>query len=195
MVAKASIANTSRLEGKLNTHVDNRVTPWCVENFEDEIVYHTTTGKRFVPCIPIRCVDRILSENRELRETLFVEFNTTQQESYDALQHAMGNGTTAIKQNILLITSYLREVTERELWKLVYGVLMKHFPFSFEDKPATMSHLNYVWRCGQLPTLSLIVSLMLEMTRLVGINGRDEFVALVTKLASVNASPAPISPF
>ena len=159
MAAKASTwARTKKLadseiHGIVNSHIDRRTVPNCNKVWEKDVVIDNG-----VPYIPLDSVYELLSENEELRETLYHKMTDAQEVAIQKLYAATGHSTRGVLDYIKAIERVTNNVlTGKEVFNFIYSELNFKFNCNLSECPADVSKLQYCWQKGWLPLVSFLV--------------------------------------
>ena len=145
----------NRVEGIYNSHVDNRILPQMSEDWVKAVVIDDVSGQAYVP---LEVVERIMAENEELRESLFLRFVNPAQRAYTLIASYSSQSTSDVLKKISAIESFTNNgVTGKFIFNYIYGMLNQQ-AISFRDVPPNQSKLQWLWKQGYLPIVCSTLS-------------------------------------
>jgi roadblock/LC7 domain-containing protein len=134
-------------------YTDSRIRPDFTEYWEGH--YVEINGERY---IKQETADRIIIENHDLRETLYMQESSFEQAAYDRFIVNTKFSTSRLKEwikNISQIRSYL---TEKDIYNLLYSYMANVNDIDFTECPSTKSKINWLWENGWLPTMLMYIN-------------------------------------
>ena len=144
----------NRVEGTYNSHVDNRILPQMSEDWSKSVVIDDVSGQAYVP---LDMVERLITENEELRESLFLRFVGPAQKAFTLITAYSNQSTSDILKMVSEIERFTNHgINGKFIFNYIYGMLNQR-AVSFRDVPPNQSKLQWLWKQGYLP---LVVSLV-----------------------------------
>jgi hypothetical protein len=131
------------VEGKLVTYIDQRTA--------------------YVPLEDNKSMDKeaLLIENEMLRETLYAHQNHDYARVISTILDASSHGTSKIikmADNIDKITKGV--ISQQEAFRMVYEIMNRKYHLNFEKRPPKTSKLQYAWKMGVLPLVSMHMDIL-----------------------------------
>lgn len=153
---KTGSKNDGAVQGVENKHLDNRILYSPLSDWNAHIVYSEEFG---VPMISLDNAEHIMIENENLREALYVNQNMHYNITIDNLiQKFIGNSTSQVNktaEHIEIITN--GAIKKQDAFRIVYSILCANFNISFQKLRPNESKLQYCWRIGALPIVSMLM--------------------------------------
>jgi len=134
------------------TYTDMRTRPDTNEFWEGHIV--EINGEKY---IKPETANRIICENHDLRETLFMQESEFEQRAFDRFKQCTQHSTTKLKNMIRSTSKISFGLSEKDVYNLTYSYMAKVHGVDFQECPQDKSKINWLWENGWLPTMYLAV--------------------------------------
>jgi len=157
-------------------YTDLRTRPDCQEYWEGH--YVEINGERY---IKQETADRIILENHDLRETLYMQEAEETQHAFDLFARGVGQGTYDTKR-VVSYTAGVLKTTEREVYKLLYKHMEIMLDIDFDECPSGKSKLNWIWEHGWLPHVNVYLHAICDLARFFRHRAPTEWDDLLVKL-------------
>jgi hypothetical protein len=128
--------------------------------------------------------EALLIENEMLRETLYANQGAQYNRTIDLLNQHTGHSTSQIiKMAEAIERDTQGNLKAQDAFRIVYATMYNMDAFSFDDRKHNESKLQFAWRMGALPTVSMLMHQLLavvsNLTRMEPVITRKYFRDLV----------------
>jgi hypothetical protein len=148
------------IQGKPNDFIDARTAYVPEEELRLKAIREKFTGKRLYR---EEDIEALMIENEMLRETLYAQQNHEYARIIQSIITKTGHSTSQIIQCAQKITTLSHQtITEQMAFRMVYSCIDSHYRISFENRPPNTSKLQYAWKIGALPLVSMHMNLLME---------------------------------
>ena len=107
--------------------------------------------------------DELMIENEMLRETLYAHQNHEYARAIQSIITKTGHSTSNIIKLAEKIAVISRQtISEQMAFRMVYNCLDRKYHISFENREPNTSKLQYAWKVGALPLVSIHMELLYE---------------------------------
>jgi hypothetical protein len=155
MVNKNKSADSYCIEGQENEYIDQRTQYDAMETDWSRHVTNGTNGGM----IPVKVVEQIMVENEQLRQTIYANQSYHHSAVLNQLYQNFGHSTSQIIKTADQIEQYTKGVMKaQDCFRFIYQAIEHNFSLGFDLRRKGESKLQYGWRIGLLPIISMYMS-------------------------------------
>ena len=144
------------------------------------------------PCIPVEVVKQVMTENEQLRESLYAQQNSEYYRNMLELMQTQGHSTSEVIKLVRQIYNALRQaLSEQEIFRLIYTLIVDSvYNLGFANKPKNMSKLQLCFKNGSLPIISMYADILWKFCKALAVidymGTQKFFVELAAKRTKMN---------
>jgi len=145
------------VEGKEQSHLDGRILYDPVVEWNDSFtVSEMTDGDKY---IKLSRVNHLIIENEMLRQSLYANQNLYYNRVISSINAMIGQSTSGIIKTVAAMSRLTQgAIKEPEIYTMIYSVLQRSVIVDFSRREPNESKLQYLWKIGALPIVSMITS-------------------------------------
>ena len=148
----------NKIEGREQDYIDHR-TVYCPRELDiNKYVIWSEDLQDMV--VPLDRINEIMLENENLRETLYINQHAEYNRNVKHLYFLMGESTSGVQATVRNIEQLSRgSLKQRDIYKILYDFLSHEFSIAWTVR-AHESKLQFLWRIGRLPLVSISARLL-----------------------------------
>lgn len=133
--------------------------------------------------VPYDVVEQLFVENEMLRETLYINQNSAYSRAVTQIGQLTGHSTSHVIKAADRIENLSGGIlSAKEVYGFLYRIMESNYRVTFKYRKSRESKLQYLWRTGNLPIMSMLIHIFEMFLRNLKAAAPKEFNELVKEI-------------